>query len=477
MRRHRGSLAAFLTACLCLAFTAGSAQAQKTMSMPGVENSVGFLASGTSVEPLTTSESSPMVHRTFGNWMFMFHANAFLADIQQTGPRGRDKFFSANWMMPMVSRQFGRHGLSVRTMLSFEPATVTKRQYPLLLQTGESAYGLSITDGQHPHDFIMELAAKYDFKFAERSQVFVYGGPVGEPAFGPAGFPHRASASENPIAVLGHHLQDSTHIATNVITLGFAQGPVQVEASTFHGREPNESRWNINRGKPDSFSTRLTVSPHKSLSAQFSTGRINNPEEFDPTLDTVRTTASAHHNVQLGSGHISSSLIWGRNKDLKDGSRRIFNSYNLEITSKFAGHNWVWTRIENVDRDRSLLPVQPTCLLCGVVGFSSSKLQNDTEVAQFNHVVMGPDGRPVTVEELPIGRIQAYTVGYERELPVGPSWLNVGLGAQFTTYGLTAQLKGIYGNRPATAVVFLRLRPRGNMTEHMRQMHQALHKK
>jgi len=437
--------------------------------MPGVENSVGFLASGTSIEPLTTSESSSMVHASLGNWTFMFHANAFLATIQQSGPRGRDKLFSTNWLMPMVSRQFGRQALSLRLMLSFEPATVTKRQYPLLFQTGESAYGLSITDGQHPHDLFMEVAAKYDFRLAERSQLFVYGGPVGDAALGPTGFPHRASASENPAAVLGHHSQDSTHIVTNVMTLGFAQGPVQVEASTFHGREPNENRWNFDAGKPDSFAARLTVSPHKSLSAQFSTGRINNPEALDPGLDTVRTTASLHHNRQWESGHVSSSLIWGRNKNLKDGSRRIFNSFNLEITSRFGQRNWIWTRIENLDRDRSLLPVAsaqgPVCLLCGVVGFKN------TEVATFPHVVAGPDGRPVTIEETPIGRVQAYTVGYERELPIGPSWLSVGLGGQFTTYGLTSELKNVYGNHPSTAALFLRFRPKGNMADHMRQMH------
>lgn len=476
MCRRPNRVDALLAMCLWLGLTAVSAQAQETMSMPGVENSVGFLASATSIEPLTTSESSPMVHGWLGNWTVMFHANAFLADIQQTGPRGRDKFFAPNWIMPMISRQFGRQTLSFRTMLSFEPATITKRQYPLLLQTGESAYGLSLVDGQHPHDFVMELAGRYDFKLAERSQLFLYGGPVGEPALGPTGFPHRSSASENPLAVLGHHRQDSTHIAADVITLGFSQGPLQVEASTFHGQEPNENRWNFDGGKPDSFSTRLTVSPHKSLSAQFSTGRINNPEALDPTLDTVRTTASIHHNVRFGSGYISSSLIWGRNKDLKNGSRRIFNSYNLEITSKFGVRNWIWTRIENVDRDRSLLPVPPAsnnppCILCGVVGVSSARTEDSTEVAQFKHVVLGPEGNAVTVEEVPIGRIQAYTVGYERELPLGPSWLNVGVGGQFTTYSLTAQLKTVYGNRPSTAVVFLRLRPRGNMSDHMRLMH------
>src|SRR5947199_8131907 len=124
----------------------------------------------------------------------------------------------------------------------------------------------------------MELSGRYDLRLSDRTQAFIYGGPSGEAALGPTGFPHRASSSENPVAVIGHHQEDSTHIATNVMTLGFTGGPLQLEASTFHGREPDENRWNFNTGTPDSFAARLTVAPHKNLSAQFSTGRINNPE-------------------------------------------------------------------------------------------------------------------------------------------------------------------------------------------------------
>jgi hypothetical protein len=76
------------------------------------------------------------------------------------------------------------------------------------------------------------------------------------------------------------------------------------------------------------------------------------------------------------------------------------------------------------------------------------------------------------VEEDPIGRVQAYTFGYERDLPVGPSFLNVGLGFQATTYGLTPQLKAIYGDRPASFQIFLHFRPTGNVGAHMQMMHQ-----
>jgi hypothetical protein len=428
----------FTSVAFIVLATAASALAQDTMTMSGMENSVGFLSSGTSIEPKSTSETSSAVHKTVGEWFFMFHGNAFVVDTQQTGARGGDKLFSGNWFMPMLGRTFSGNTVMFRTMLSLEPLTVTQRRYPLLFQTGETAFGRNIVDGQHPHDLIMELAARYDYAFSDKTGFFAYGGPVAEPALGPTAFPHRASASENPAAVLGHHYQDSTHIANSVITLGFVQGPVQIEASTFHGGEPNENRWNIDGGKPDSFASRLTLSPGKTLSGQFSMGRINDREPSDPGLDTLRTTASVHHHLRLSEGHVATSLIWGRNKDIDGEERRIFNAYTLESTVNFRGKNWVWTRIENVDRDASLIA---------------------GEVSEH------PD-------ETPIGRVQAWTFGYERDLPVGSAPIRVGLGAQATMYGLPSTLKGIYGDHPAGFMFFLRIRPKGNMMLHMQAMHQ-----
>lgn len=412
-------------------------------SMPGMaamENSVGFIASGTSIEPKVTSEFSPMVHKSFGNWTFVFHANAFMVNTQQSGPRGRDKSYSTNWFMPMVSRDFGRQTITFRTMLSLEPATVTQRRYPELFQSGETAFGLPIVDAQHPHDLFMEIAGRYDFRVGEQTGLYVYGGPRGEPALGPTPYPHRASVSEDPVAVLGHHQQDSTHISNNVLTIGVVRGPAQLEASTFHGREPDENRWNIDGGQPDSFSSRFTMAFGPTLVGQFSIGRINNREALEPDLDTLRMTASVQHSLRFSSGHISSSLIWGRNKDMHGDGSRIFNAYTAESTLNFLTRNWVWTRIENVDRDRTLL-----------VGEKPAALE---------------------IGEDPIGRVQAYTFGYERDLPIGLSYLNVGLGIQATAYGVPPQLKSVYGAHPAAFSVFLRLRPAGNIGAHMQMMHQ-----
>lgn len=100
----------------------------------------------------------------------MFHGEAFINDTQQSGPRGADKFFSTNWFMPMAQRKLSSNGtLTLRTMWSLEPATVSERQYPELLQIGETALGKPIVDGQHPHDLFMEVAASYDYRLRENT--------------------------------------------------------------------------------------------------------------------------------------------------------------------------------------------------------------------------------------------------------------------------------------------------------------------
>lgn len=412
----------------------GNHQMGGTMDMSDMGTPTGMFASGTALEPHASVEANPMLHTMLGNWNLMFHAKAFLLTTQQSSPRGRDRFFSANWFMPMLSRQMGPHTVMFRTMLSLEPATVTERRYPLLFQTGETAFGLPIVDGQHPHDLFMEIAGMYTYSPTERTKLFVYAGPVGEPSIGPPAYPHRSSASENPVAVLAHHQQDSTHIAYSVFNLGASFGPLQIEASTFHGREPNENRWNIDGGEPDSFASRLSIAPSENWLGQFSLARINSPEVISPDEDAFRMSSSLHYNRSFHRGHLAGSLIWGRNKEIGD-HEVVFNTYTLELTMRLLDKNWVWTRMENADRDNTLLT--------------------------------GETPEALEIEEEVIGRVQAYTLGYERELPRLQSWLSIGLGVQGTFYNLPDVLKPIYGDNPRSAQVFLRFRPEASRNSAM----------
>jgi hypothetical protein len=378
-------------------------------------------SSGTDAGPNSTPTEMLMMRK--GSWTFMFHGEVFLNDIQQSGLRGADKFFSTNWFMPMAQRKLGRGTLTLRTMLSLEPATVTSERYPELFQQGETAFGRTIVDGQHPHNFFMEVAAIYDYHVGENTVLSFYGAPVGDPALGPPAYPHRASASEDPLAPLGHHLEDSTHIADDVITVGITHGILRVEASGFHGQEPDEYRWDIDAGKIDSWSSRVTVNPGQNWSFQYSIGQLVSPEALFPREDIRRMTASLIYNRPLHNGNWNSMVLWGRNQSLQD--RNVGNAYLLESTLRFFNKNNVWTRIENVDRTNELL--------------------------------LGETSLPSNFTERYFTRVQAYTAGYDRGLGHVPH-LSTAVGAQLTWYGVPTVLQPLYGSHPIGVSAFLRLR-------------------
>ena len=201
------------------------------------------LASGTGMNP--PSVPMPMSMRRRGAWNLAFMGQAFLVDTQQSGPRGADKLYSTNWGMFSATRDVLGGAFMFQAMLSLEPATVTNRSYPLLFQTGETAYGRPLTDAQHPHDLFMGLGFHYAHAAGRKAMLDLYYAPVGDPALGPVAFPHRASAAELPQAPIGHHWQDSTHISDNVVTAALLYRWVRLEASGFYGTEPDENRWNI----------------------------------------------------------------------------------------------------------------------------------------------------------------------------------------------------------------------------------------
>ena len=380
--------------------------------------------SGTSAQPESTP--SPMLMTMKGNWVLMLHGVGFLNLQQQSGPRGADKVFSTNWIMGMAQRRLGPGTFTARAMLSLEPATISGRYYPELFQEGETAYGKPIVDGQHPHDFFMEVAALYDVKLGEHSLLSLYAAPVGDPAIGPTAYAHRASASENPLAPLGHHLEDSTHISDDVVTTGVAYKDLRVEASAFHGREPDEFRWDIDAGTIDSWSTRLTLAHGQNWSAQYSFAHLTSLEQLEPSDDVQRMTASVMYNRPLSRGNWASTLVWGRNRVLQSGL--VWNGYLLESTLCFANVHYVWTRIENVDRTSELL--------------------------------LKGDSVPPDFQESVLGRVQAYTAGYDRDFKLVPH-LKTALGAQLTFYAEKGKLATLYGADPVGVVVFLRVRPFG----------------
>ena len=373
-------------------------------------------ASGTAMNPAAAPMQMAMFHR--GDWMLMLHGAAFVSQVVQSGPRGDDKLFSTNWIMGSAERPLGGGRLMLRSMLSLEPLTVGKK-YPELFQTGETIGGRPIVDAQHPHDFVMEIAAEYAHPITSNTIGYVYVAPFGDPSLGPVAYPHRASASEIPQATLSHHVQDSTHIAGSVITLGAQSGMFGYSFSGFHGREPDEKRWDIDTGKIDSWAARVTFDPTPNWSAQVSTGHLEHPEAAEPD-NIQRTTASIAYSV----GRADTSVIFGRNEK-SDG--HATNAWLAESVLRCGAGSYVTGRAEVVDKDELSVP--------GVFA------------------------------------IKALTLGYSRDV-LNTNAISGAVGANVTAYSIPSALEPLYGKSPHSLYVFFRLRARG---ADMHSMHHSMH--
>jgi hypothetical protein len=352
-------------------------------------------------------------------WATMFHGYAFLTFNRQGGPSGDFDVESGNHFMIMATRKWGGGKLSLLGTFTLEPATVPAGGSAELFQRGETHHRVLLVDRQHPHDLFVQLGASWERRLGVDAAIRLYLAPVGEPALGPVAYPHRLSASENPLAPLSHHNQDSTHISYDVATLGLTSSLVTLEGSVFHGAEPDENRWNIEAGALDSYSGRLTLRPLSSLEIQLSAGHLERPESVEPG-DQTRASASVGYTTTLPGGFLAASLIVGRNETPEGPEWGNL----LEWTWKFADRNFLYGRLESVDRD----------------------------LYELVHKRQRPEGIPRQRT-----LVQAGTLGFVRDVP----WLGrieSGVGGGVTLYRFSAKLDSIYGRRPVSFQVFYRVR-------------------
>jgi hypothetical protein len=322
-------------------------------------------------------------------------------------------------LMGMAQRPLAGGTLTLKGMLSTDPL-MGRSGYPLLLQTGETADGRTpLVDSQHPHDLISELSATYSRQLTDKVSGFLYIGWPGEPAPGPATYMHRFSGMANPEAPLGHHWLDSTHVTFGVVTAGVVAGGFKLEASGFNGREPDESRYDLDHPRLDSWSLRASWNPTPDWSLQVSRGRLTSPEQLEPEVNQTRTTGSATYNRRLATrGNWQTTLAWGRDENTPG---HTTDALLLE-TALALGPHTVFGRAEQVDKDELFADQQ-------------SPLQN----------------RVFTVGKL--------SLGYTYTLPA-PGPVAVDLGGLLSRYDLPAALEPAYGSAPTSFMLFARARLR-----------------
>ncbi len=401
------------------------------------------MGSGTSWLPdVTTMHAS---HTMLGAWDVMLHGVAFMQYDDQGTRRGDRQFGSVNWGMLMAGHDLAGGRLNLRGMVSAEPFTIGSHGYPLLLQSGESYHGQPLYDRQHPHDLFMEIAAIYDQAIGDNLALSLYAAPVGEPAIGPVAFPHRPSAANDPLAPIGHHWQDATHISFGVLTGGIYTRTVRLEGSIFNGREPDETRTNFDyKGRSlDSYAGRITVNPADNWSLSGSYAYLKSPEQLHPEESLHRISASVLYELASGtSSDWSSALIYGANKHT--GQSSLSNSLLAESNLTLDRNNAVFTRAEFVQKGPEDLPVP------GVMAPAASLTQGTRASA----IVIT---KPLASIQYDVGEL---TLGYVRELAAVHGG-SLGLGAAGTINMVPSTLRDTYGTRtPVGATVFLRLRPR-----------------
>ena len=356
-----------------------------------------------------------------GRWTWAAQGHVFLnLNLQDRKFRDFTQLESQNWGMVSVTRQSGRARLTLHTMLSAEPWTLRRLGSAQVLQVGETLDDAPLLDYQHPHDLVMALEGRLDWSPTGQTTWFLAGGPVGAIALGPSAFMHRASSGPNPTAPLSHHMLDSAHITHGVISAGVRRSQWTVDASVFHGREPDEDRLRLDLGPLDSVSGRLAWQ-RGAWRAQVSSAAVNDPEEIEPG-DVARTTASLEYDRGQVDGRRTSWLAaWGRN----DRSDHTETGWLLEGRRDVTTRDTVYGRAEIVDR---------------------------FILVDFDYA------RDTGLERHLPSSVAALTLGYERGLG---SWkrTHLALGADVTLHHVSQNLRDSYG-RPVSWHVFLRVSAR-----------------
>lgn len=345
---------------------------------------------------------------------------------------------SQNWFMATATRTSGSGQLTIRSMLSLEPFTLGRLVYagdrrlttggsPQLFQTGESYRGSPLVNYQHPHDLVMGLGATY--RVQKAATVITLGADlVGSPTLGPTPFMHRDSARENPQVPLTHHFLDATHSTTGVLRGGIEARGISVEASAFRGEEPNENRLNIDRPRLDSWAARVGWR-RGPWQAQFSGGRLHEPEWFEP-YDMTRLTASLAYSGSVGAWPLAITLAWGENREFTP-FRGVSDGYLLEADVRPWERTSIYLRGELARKEIFGLGFHPK-------GFGHPHIYSD---------------------------VDALTFGAVRDLSVS-RWGRIGPGADLTVYRMSPDVRAYYGGSKSFHA-FVRWRPNTTSVRHV----------
>jgi hypothetical protein len=132
------------------------------------------------------------------------------------------------------------------------------------------------------------------------------------------------------------------------------------------------------------------------------------------------------YNKPLDHGNWASAFIWGRNHTSSPGQTHNLNGYTFESTVNFLDKNYLYTRLELVDKNELLRPADRALLRI--------------------------------TDDHPSFRIGAYTFGGARDL-WNTEKVSFAIGSDLTFYSKPSILDRLYGSSPVSWKLFFRIRP------------------
>ncbi|HEX7154147.1 MAG TPA: hypothetical protein VF618_21850 [Thermoanaerobaculia bacterium] len=389
---------AFLALSLSLPLAAQTTQATN----PLLRN-----VSGTAANP---GQGAPHLFSD-GAWKAFIDTAAFATYVSESGPaEQRNEVFSTNFLTIGLGRDlFGdRATLLFRGRVSLEPYTLPEEGYPQVLQYVSPEAGGPLIDFMRPHDLIGEAAVHLGVRTTQSSWLHLYGGLVGDPAFGAVPFAQRASSIDFAEAPYGYEIHEFTHDSSSVVTLGWTSRFISIEGSVFHDAVTFDDHTELPDGDIDSRSARVTLTPIPSLSLQASRAELG---------DAEREATSA--SISWHSRAVSATALWTK----RAGDELLIPDYEaigLELALR-AGRSTFMGRAELVDRPANLF---------------------------------GDTG-----EEGPTDETTHYTIGYLYDFIAGNTW-RTGVGVTFDYHTQTHDLEELpqYGHKPQGIYTFVRFR-------------------
>ncbi len=357
-----------------------------------------------------------------------FHLNQFLVGGVTGGDRGRSALYAPDmWMLDLTHKLTPKNQLKVEWMGDADLllANPDHRASPELYQTGEADQnGKPYVDAQHPHSTpimgltfsdILLLNPEGDHKLT------FFFAPRGEATAGPTAFMHRSSATGNPYAPLSHHLQDSFHITSTVLSGSIQDLRNELEVSTFSGRVPSPTKVDLDMHPFDSYAFRYTRQLNSVFKAGASFAHVleTNPVQVSQTNEPNREdhySAWLTATAPVGKGTLNLDTIWGIVDDRTE--NQTLNGF-LEEFSYQLGKNNFFGRMEVLQRTPEQLQITVT---------------NGDNSAQW---------------------VKAVTLGYERQLIKKGMW-NVFGGGSVTQAWSPEAFAATYGKHPGGFEVHLR---------------------